>query len=171
VIRFSHFKGNGLIQFRVDNEVEVSVEGDKTLFSIIKQELDRGIPEFKEFKQKGIPGRIKSYKKIDSIEDMVSFLNHLCDKFPTYGIEIYESLDDKQGDIKKQYTFLKWNGKYGAEAKFIVQDNYCGKQSFFIPGRCQDLVWTNLDLAGDKSFAYWDDFGDESVDDLEPIAF
>jgi hypothetical protein len=102
---------------------------------------------------------------------LVSFLKYFRNKFPKYGIEIYEIFDDKKGDLIKRYTFLKWNGQYGAGAKFIIRDNFYGKQSFFTPGRCQDLIWMNLDLSGDVSIAYWDDFGDESVDDLEPIAF
>lgn len=69
------------------------------------------------------------------------------------------------------YTFLKWNEKYGADAKFVVRDNDSGKQSMFTPGRTQDLVWTNMDLENASELKDWSDFGEETVDDLEPIAF
>jgi hypothetical protein len=69
------------------------------------------------------------------------------------------------------YTFLKWNSKYGGDAKFVVRDNDSGKQAMFTPGRTQDLVWTRTNLDSAPEMKDWDDFGDETVDDLEPIAF
>jgi hypothetical protein len=70
-----------------------------------------------------------------------------------------------------RYTLLKWNKKYGIDAIFIVRDNWNNMQSLFTPGRCQDLFWFHTDLANDKSISEWNDFGNESFDDLEPIAF
>lgn len=70
-----------------------------------------------------------------------------------------------------KYTFLKWNGKYSQDARFVVKDNSSGKQSVFIPGRTQDLVWTRSNLAEDTSMSDWEDFNNESVDDLESVAF
>ncbi|MMZ43522.1 hypothetical protein D1872_50740 [compost metagenome] len=69
------------------------------------------------------------------------------------------------------YTFLKWNGQYGAPAKFVVRDNSTGQQSIFTPGRTQDLVWTKVDLSSDPQLKEWQDFGNETVQDLESIAF
>lgn len=69
------------------------------------------------------------------------------------------------------YTFLKWNGKYSDDAKFVVRDNDTGKQSMFTPGRTQDLVWTQTDLSTAPEMNEWQDFGEETVPDLEPIAF
>ncbi|MFJ5621702.1 hypothetical protein ACIQD3_03015 [Peribacillus loiseleuriae] len=37
--------------------------------------------------------------------------------------------------IKTGYTYLRWNGEYGKEAKFVVRDNDSNHQSIFIPGR------------------------------------
>jgi hypothetical protein len=74
-------------------------------------------------------------------------------------------------DESTGYTFLKWNGKYGADAKFIVRDNSNGQQSVFTPGRTQDLVWTKTPLDQDPQVKEWEDFGNETVPDLEPIAF
>ncbi|MNH29945.1 hypothetical protein D3C77_517640 [compost metagenome] len=69
------------------------------------------------------------------------------------------------------YTFLKWNGQYGAHAKFVVRDNSTGQQSMFTPGRTQDLVWTGSDLENDPHLKDWSDFGNETVPDLEEVAF
>lgn len=69
------------------------------------------------------------------------------------------------------YTFLKWNSKYGQDAKFVVQDNASGKQSMFTPGRTQDLVWTTAKLHETPEIAKWDDFGNETVEKLEDVAF
>lgn len=72
---------------------------------------------------------------------------------------------------KGGYTFLKWNGKYGDDAKFVVRNNDTGQQSMFTPGRTQDLMWTKTDLENAPEIQGWQDFGNETVDDLEPIAF
>lgn len=90
------------------------------------------------------------------VEELVSLYNH---KFN--GIQ----------EDQKRFTLLKWNGEYGAEARFIVRDNFTRRQSLFTPGRCEDLFWFHSDLANDDVVSDWNDFGNESFDDLEPIAF
>lgn len=72
---------------------------------------------------------------------------------------------------KGEYTILKWNGKQGLSTKFIVRDNNTGKQSVLVPGRVQDIVWTRLDLSNDPGIKLWEDFGNESVDDLEDVVY
>jgi hypothetical protein len=67
------------------------------------------------------------------------------------------------------YTMLKWNGSYGKDAKFVVQDDKNGQQSMFTPGRTQDLVWTTTKLAETPEIQKWDDFGNEHVDDLDDV--
>ena len=69
------------------------------------------------------------------------------------------------------YTLLKWNGKYGDDAKFVVRNNSTGQQSMFTPGRTQDLVWVKNDLASQPEIKQWQDFGNESIDNLEDVAF
>lgn len=69
------------------------------------------------------------------------------------------------------YTFLKWNSKYGKDANFVVRDNDSGKQSMFTPGRTQDIVWTSANLESTPEVAKWDDFQNETVDNLEDVAF
>jgi len=68
------------------------------------------------------------------------------------------------------YTILKWNGKYGRDAKFVVRDDASGKQSLFTPGFTRDIVWTSTDLANTLEMKQWSDFGDEHIDDLEDVA-
>ncbi|TVX82917.1 hypothetical protein FQP34_04870 [Peribacillus simplex] len=72
---------------------------------------------------------------------------------------------------KKGFTFLKWNGKYGSEAKFVVRDNENNLQSIFVPGRVQDIVWTSADLANVAELEEWSSFEKETVDDLDLVAF
>lgn len=69
------------------------------------------------------------------------------------------------------YTFLKWNGQYSDAARFVVRNNDTGENSMFTPGRTQDLVWTKVDLSSQPELASWSDFGNETVPDLEEIAF
>lgn len=76
--------------------------------------------------------------------------------------------DDKP---KGGYTFCKWNGSYGSDAKFVVRNNSTGEQSMFTPGRTSDLVWTKSKLDEAPEMSNWQPFGDETVPDLEPIAF
>lgn len=74
-------------------------------------------------------------------------------------------------DNKTGFTFLLWNGEYGDKAIFIVRNNSNGKQSFFTPGRMKDLVWAESDLTKDSSVKGWDDFQNETVDDLDDVVF
>ncbi len=69
------------------------------------------------------------------------------------------------------YTFLRWNGKYGRDAKFVVRDNASGKQSLFTPGCMHDITWVTTDLANTQETKDWETFGDETVDNLEEVAF
>jgi hypothetical protein len=69
------------------------------------------------------------------------------------------------------YTFLKWNGQYGDQSRFVVRNNDTGEQSMFTPGRTQDLVWTKVALDQQPEMTSWTDFGNETVPDLEEIAF
>jgi hypothetical protein len=72
---------------------------------------------------------------------------------------------------QQSYTILKWNGQYGGRAKFVVRDNSSGKQSMFTPGRTQDLVWVRSDLANAPEIQNWEDFENETVSNLEDVAF
>jgi hypothetical protein len=103
---------------------------------------------------------------------------HPCPLIPTKRpmmveelVNIYKNKFTEIYEDQKRYTLLKWNGEYGAESKFIVRDNYTGMQSLFTPERCDDLFWFYSDLANDEVVSDWSDFGNESFDELEPIAF
>lgn len=72
---------------------------------------------------------------------------------------------------ENQFKLLKWNGKYGEEAKFIVEDMKSKEQSLFTPGEVDDVVWTTSDLVSAPEFQNWQDFGNETVSDLEDVAF
>lgn len=69
------------------------------------------------------------------------------------------------------FTFLKWNGSDGSESNFVVRDNKTGKMSYFTPGDTVDVTWTDKDLTQDPNVKGWDDFGNETVDDLEDVVF
>lgn len=73
--------------------------------------------------------------------------------------------------IKKEsgYTCLKWNGRHGEKAQFIVRDNENGLQSLAGAGRLQDLVWFHLDLAGDPAVSGWKTFDKKGFDDLSDL--
>nr|DAN11738.1 MAG TPA: hypothetical protein [Herelleviridae sp.] len=69
------------------------------------------------------------------------------------------------------YTFLRWNGKYGKDALFIVKDNANDMQALFAPNRKSDLAWVRTDLANADEHKAWDDFGHETVADLNEVVF
>lgn len=71
----------------------------------------------------------------------------------------------------KGFTLVKWNGKEGEKARFIVRDESNGKMSYFTPDETNNLTWTDKDLTKDPSAAEWQDFGDEHVDELEDVIF
>ncbi len=41
----------------------------------------------------------------------------------------------------------------------------------FVPGRTQDLLWRDFDLANDNELKDWSTFENETVDNLEAVAF
>lgn len=69
------------------------------------------------------------------------------------------------------YTFKKWNGKYGNQAQFIVENDEDKKQSMFAPTRPSDLTWSSQDLTKDPEVQHWQDFGNEKVENLKEVVF
>jgi len=161
-----HKCGQGSIELVDDGDIRALVEGNDSLLRLLQLEISKGVSYLKEFKQKGIPGKIKTFRKAESEEKHISLLNYVRNEYPHFEISIQE----KQGS-QKRYTLLKWNGEYGSEAKCIVRDNFTEKQSLFIPGRCEDLFWFQSNLEVDKTVSSWEEFGEESFDELESIAF
>jgi hypothetical protein len=72
---------------------------------------------------------------------------------------------------KIMYEFLRWNGKYGNNAKFIVLNTENKKQALFSPVNPKDITWVSDDLTKDSEFKGWEDFGHEKVDDLNDVVF
>ncbi|WP_100486227.1 DUF1643 domain-containing protein [Sporolactobacillus pectinivorans] len=70
--------------------------------------------------------------------------------------------------IQRRYTLLKWNGKSGAEAHYIVKDNNDGTQSLIADGR--EPVWFHLDLAGDPAVADWRSDQGNNFDNIRQLA-
>ncbi|GED28736.1 hypothetical protein BAG01nite_48380 [Brevibacillus agri] len=169
MIEFTHKSGHGQIELIEDGSVRFNMMGDDHLLQTLQLEFSKGIPSLKAFQQKGIPGKMRGYRKIERTEDLLTLLKSFQEHYPQFDIMIKHKVDSQE--FKKRYTLLKWNGEYGADAIFIVRDNWKAKQSLFTPGRCEDLFWFHADLANDPSVSSWEDFGEESFDDLEPIAF
>ena len=67
------------------------------------------------------------------------------------------------------FTLMKWNGKYGDDARFIVKDNKTNKFTLFTPDRLKDIAWTDEDMSQLPEYKGWDDFGHEKVDYLENV--
>ncbi|GLI90591.1 hypothetical protein ANABIO4_39430 [Bacillus subtilis] len=62
-----------------------------------------------------------------------------------------------------------WNGKYGQDAVFIIEDRGTGKQGLYVVGMKQDHIsWLDVDLCSAYNF---EDFCNEKVDSLEEIVF
>ena len=72
---------------------------------------------------------------------------------------------------EKRYTILRWNGDEGDDVLFVVKDNLTGKQSLFSPYAPELVDWTDFDLSRQDPMNRWQDFGNESVSDLDDIVF
>ena len=162
MIQFIHWDGKGSIEIDDNGSIIISVENNDALQKLIESEILKGIPYLEEFKQAGVPGKIRAFRKIENDKDIIAFLEYIRDGHSQYYIRIQE---------EERYTLLKWNGEYGDEAKFIVRDNATKKQSLFTPGECHNLFWFHSDLANDFAVSHWQGFGNETFSDLEEIAF
>ena len=67
------------------------------------------------------------------------------------------------------YVLVKWNGKYGNEARFIVKNKKTGKFTLFTPDRVDDIAWVDQDLSQTGEYKNWEDFGNETVNYLENV--
>ncbi|MCC0566241.1 hypothetical protein P4U99_25965 [Brevibacillus agri] len=169
MISFFHMEGYGQVELAKDGKVRCKVVGDDSLLQTLQELFSKGVPSLQEFRHKGIPGKLITYRKITDEDDLVTILQFVQRQTPHFAITIDQEKEDEEPQLR--YTLLKWNGEYGADAIFIVRDNWKARQSLFTPGRCEDLFWFLADLANDPSVSHWEEFGEESFDDLEPIAF
>lgn len=69
----------------------------------------------------------------------------------------------------KGYTLHLWNGKYGNNAKFVVENNTDNKFCEYSPTRPSDVVWVDTDLTSAPDYKDWQSFEKEQVDDLSNI--
>jgi hypothetical protein len=145
LIKFKYRTGYGYVEFTEDGSIRYQIIGDEQLLRILQEDFSKGILILKDFKNKGIPGKMKTYKTIIDEEGLVFLLQSVQEIYPCFRIIIENHEQNKP--IKPRYTLLKWNHEYSEEAKFIVQDNRTGMQSLFSPGKCNDLFWFHSDLA------------------------
>lgn len=67
------------------------------------------------------------------------------------------------------YTLMRWNGKYGDAAQFVVKDDNSGKFCLYSPARENDKTWVSQNLADADEYKNWDDFGHTQVPILENV--
>ena len=67
------------------------------------------------------------------------------------------------------YILMKWNGKYGNAAQFIVKNKKTGKYTLFTPDHTEDIAWVDQDLTQEGEYKSWEDFGQETVNYLENV--
>ena len=67
------------------------------------------------------------------------------------------------------YTLMRWNGKYGDKALFVVKDNSTGKFCLYNPERENDKTWVSTDLSEAPEYKDWDDFEHTQVPTLENV--
>lgn len=72
---------------------------------------------------------------------------------------------------KSKYIIKVWNGKYGNNARFIIQEVASGKMTEFQPTRPKDLAWVGTDLTKQDEYKNWESFEDEPLDDLNNVVF
>ena len=79
--------------------------------------------------------------------------------------------DNKMEQKTSKYLFCTWNGKYGNNARFIIQETATGKFAEFAPTRPKDVAWVNSDLTKEAEYKDWQSFEDEPFNDLNGIVF
>ena len=118
----------------------------------------------------GIPGMneaIGSWLKKNKNYGMMVFVATGEDKNSDEGqLFRVEFMDNEPND---NYELVKWNGKYGDEARFIVKYNKTGKFTLFTPDHIEDIVWVDQDLSQTEEYKHWEDFGGETVNYLENV--
>lgn len=73
--------------------------------------------------------------------------------------------------MEARYNLLKWNGKDGESAVFVVRDNQKGMFSLFTPDKLGDLAWVTQDLSKTGEAKSWEDFEEEPIQNLEDVVF
>lgn len=84
----------------------------------------------------------------------------------------YDSSFDRLSSFLSEsmgYTVLRWNGKVGEEAKFVLRRESDTSQAIFSPPS-HNIVWTHTDMANDPNFATWRCFGDQKIDSLAAMS-
>lgn len=67
------------------------------------------------------------------------------------------------------YTVLRWNGKVGDVAKFVMRRDSDNSQTV-LSLQSRDIVWTNTDISNEPNFANWRCFGDQKIDSLAAMS-
>ena len=83
----------------------------------------------------------------------------------------YDSSLDRWNDFPSEgmgYTALRWNGKTGDEAKFVMRRESDNSQTLF--SSSHDIIWTHTDMANEPNFAAWHCFGDQRIDSLAAMS-
>ena len=80
LIKFNSRLGNGVISIN-NGEITVDMNKDTDLYRRITLELEKGIVDLKEFKNKGIPGKFKYTKQCRNHDDIVKLLRSLKKEF------------------------------------------------------------------------------------------
>ncbi|MED1852219.1 hypothetical protein P4V33_11200 [Brevibacillus borstelensis] len=122
MISFFHMEGYGQVELAKDGKARCKVVGDESLLQTLQELFSKGVPSLQEFRHKGIPGKRKTYRKISGEDDLVTILQYVQKQYPHFSISIDQ--EEEKQEIQKRYTLLKWNGEYGADAIFIVRDNW-----------------------------------------------
>lgn len=69
--------------------------------------------------------------------------------------------------IQHRYTVMKWNGKSGLDAQYIIRDNTNRTQSLIAKGL--NPVWFHLNLDSDPAVSQWISNQNRSIDELQQI--
>jgi hypothetical protein len=83
---------SGEIEITETGMIKVQISGDKKVEVELKDVLDKGIPYYKEFKNRDMPGRMKLYRPVKTKEDISEVLKQfkLWSKWSDEDTEMYE---------------------------------------------------------------------------------
>ena len=69
------------------------------------------------------------------------------------------------------FVLKKWNGEYGKDSGFVVQNKQTGKFAEYRPSeKKENIAWVDEDLTKNPKYKSWGFFEDEPLEKLEDIS-
>lgn len=167
---FELFNGLRIITIREDGEITLNIDKDSKIYDKISEELDKGVVDLKNFRNEGIPGKIKYNRSYENREDVSNLLTELKISFYSYSIETSQNEDELTPKIIDIYDARMKNiisnnriiREFSDRYEYCLIKNYEDKYNDFIIDSIQfDDIFVQLLKTKEKSLIVSIDFSKE----------